>query len=146
MDIQKLISLKDSAPSKIDEAIFEIIAIELSSNQVKQGLWTKALADSEWNDAKAKSIYVRMRREQIFNEILETSKNYTEPIDLNARKEATEYGLTNDEIEYLQVPIKAIRYVEKYKKSKEQVLEAISKKKLTAVMKNEMLWVSDKKI
>ena len=146
MDIHKLLNLKGNAPSKIDEAVYELIAHELSSNQVKQGLWTKALADSEWNELKAKSIYVKMRHSQLIDEIRESSQNSYNSAILAARQDAFEYGLTNEEIDYLQVPIKAIRYLEKYKKSKEQVLDAISKKKINAVMKNEMLWVTDKSI
>jgi hypothetical protein len=146
MDIQKLLSLKGSAPSKIEEGVYDLIALELSSSQVKQGLWTKALADSEWNESKAKSIYVKMRYEQLINEIRESSQPSYNSVISDPRQEALEYGLTNEEIEYLQVPIKAIRYIEKYKKSKEQVLHAISKKKIHAVMKDEVLWVSDKPI
>jgi hypothetical protein len=146
MDIHKLLNLKGNAPSKIDEAVYELIAHELSSNQVKQGLWTKALADSEWNELKAKSIYVKMRHSQLIDEIRESSQKKYNPAISDARQDAFEYGLTNEEIDYLQVPIKAIRYLEKYKKSKEQVLDAISKKKINAVMKNEMLWVTDKSI
>jgi hypothetical protein len=40
----------------------------------------------------------------------------------------------------------AIRYIEKYKKTKEQITQAIAKKKLSAVIKGEVLWVSDKSI
>lgn len=146
MNIQKLLNLKGSAPSKIDEAVYELIALELSSNQVKQGLWTKALSDSEWNEAKAKSIYVKMRHDQLIDEIQTSSQSIGKSANSEARQEAVEYGLTTDEIEYLQVPIKAIRYIEKYRKTKEQVLHAISKKKIHAVMKNEILWVTDKQI
>ena len=146
MDIQKLLNLKGSAPSKIDEAVYELIALELSSNQVKQGLWTKALADSEWNESKAKSIYVKMRHNQIIDEIRESSQKSYDPAISDARQVAFEYGLTNEEIDYLNVPIKAIRYLDKYKKTKEQVLDAISKKKINAVMKNDVLWVTDKSI
>ena len=69
MDIGKFLKLKGSAPSFIDEAAYELIAFELSSNQVKQGLWTKALADAAWDESKAKSYYVKMRHEQLIEEI-----------------------------------------------------------------------------
>ena len=144
MDIQNLFRFKVSAPSKLDEAIYEWIANELSSNQVKQGLWTKALTDCDWNEAKAKAKYVKMRHEQLIFEINNASHQSGKSATSYANQEAIEYGLTTDEIEYLQVPIKAVRYIDKYKKTKEQIADAISKKKIHAVMKNEILWVTDK--
>lgn len=146
MDIYKFLKLKGTAPSKIDEAAYELIAFELSQNQVKQGLWTKALADSEWNDSKAKTYYVKMRHEQLIEEI--NSAVLTKDIGkiASVHQEAIDYGLSKEDIDYLGVPIKAIRYLEKYGKSKDQVSRAISKKQLAAVMKDQMLWVSDKPI
>jgi hypothetical protein len=144
MDISKFLKLKGSAPSLIDEAAYELIALELSSNQVKQGLWTKALADSEWEEAKAKSYYVKMRHEQLIDEI--NCRDSLNNKSKNPYQEALEYGLSNEEIEYLGIPIKAILYLGKYKKTQQQVSSAISNKRLSAVMKNDMLWVSDKPI
>jgi hypothetical protein len=60
--------------------------------------------------------------------------------------EALEFGLSQEEIKYLGKPIKGIWYLQKYKKTIEQVSSAISKKQLCAVMCNEILWVSDKPI
>jgi hypothetical protein len=74
MDLPKLLNMKGSAPSKIDEAAYEFIAFELANNSVKQGLWTKALADSDWDEAKAKSYYVKMRHHQLIDEINKFSK------------------------------------------------------------------------
>ncbi len=87
-----------------------------------------------------------MRHDQLIDEIQTSSQSIGKSANSEARQEAVEYGLTTDEIEYLQVPIKAIRYIEKYRKTKEQVLHAISKKKIHAVMRNEILWVTDKPI
>ena len=148
MDLPKLLNMKGSAPSQIDEAAYEFIAFELANNSVKQGLWTKALADSDWDEAKAKSYYVKMRHHQLIDEINKFSKekyNENKKVE-NARAEALDYGLSHEEIEYLDIPIMAIRYIEKYKKTKEQITQAIAKKKLSAVIKGEVLWVSDKSI
>ena len=146
MDIYKFLKLKGSAPSKIDEAAYELIAFELAENQVKQGLWTKALADSEWDESKAKSYYVKMRHEQLIEEINNVALTKDIEKIASAYQEAIDWGLTKEEIDYLGVPIKAFRYLEKYRKTKEQVSRAISKKQLAAVMKDEVLWVSDKPI
>lgn len=148
MNLSKFLSLKGSAPSKIDEAAYELVALELANNSVKQGLWTKALADSEWDDAKAKSCYVKMRHHQLIDEINNHSKekDYKNKKVEIARAEALDYGLSHEEIDYLGSPIMAIRYVEKYRKTKDQIINAIAMKKLSAVMKGDVLWVSDKSI
>lgn len=145
MDISQLLRIKVSAPSKLDEAAYEVIALELSSMEVKQGLWTKALSDAEWNEDKAKSLYVKMRHAQIVDEInnlLQAKVSHT--TTANPEAEAREFGLTEEEIQYLGRPIKAIHYLKKYSKTQDQVLQAISKKKLTSVMKHDVLWVADK--
>jgi len=146
VDLPRFLRLKGSAPSVIDEAAYELISIELALNQVKQGLWTKALADSEWNESKAKSYYVRMRHEQLVLAVNQPA-NTQKSVDIEEQSDdARDYGLTTEDIQYLIKPIKAIKYIEKYNKTKEQVSQAISRKQLPAVIKNEVLWVSDTKI
>lgn len=146
MDIKKILSPKGSMPSAIDEYAYEIIANEISSNQIKQGLWTKALADGGWNDAKAKVFYVRMRHAQLIAELNLANKVKNNQAIADPIKEARDFGLTDEDLKYLEKPIKATQYLIKYKKTQKEVLEAISKKKINAVMKNEVLWVSDSDI
>ena len=147
MDLTQLVRLKVTAPTKIDEAFYELIAAELASKQVKQGLWTKALADAEWEEQKAKSYYVKMRHAQLINEINELAKKQlARESGVDPIEEALQYGLSEDDVRYLVQPIKAIKYLEKYRKSQQQVLDAIAKRKLTSVMRNEVLWVSDRPI
>ena len=49
------------APMITHQAIANFIANELTNSLLKQGLWTKALADSNWNEPQAKALYVKMR-------------------------------------------------------------------------------------
>ena len=144
MDLSQFLNLKGAAPSEIDEALYELIASELASDQVKSGLWTKALSDSDWNEAKAKSYYVKMRHDQLLSQYNDSKKNNYNNETISYTSEAIQFGLSDEEIRYLGAPIKAIRYLEKYKKTKEQVTRAISSKKIAAVYKNEVLWLSDK--
>jgi len=146
MNIKQMFSQKRSAPSLNDERAYELIANEISSNQVKQGLWTKALADADWDDAKAKAYYVKMRHAQLISEQKLTNEVKSQKVVDDPIKEAREFGLNDEDIKYLGKPIKAIWYLTKYKKTQQEVMEAISKKKISAVMKNEVLWVSDKSI
>ena len=112
---------------------------------LKQGLWTKALSDSDWDEPKAKALYVKMRIGQIRNELLaEVAQRralLSDPGD-----EARSYGLSEEEIEYLGHPIKAIRYLDKYRVSEDKVSKAISKGKIRGVLCRGVLWVQDRKI
>jgi hypothetical protein len=149
MRLSDFLKLKGSAPSVIDEAAYELIASELASDGVKQGLWTKALADAGWDESKAKSYYVKMRHEQLLNELNAIRQKRFSPenkIDVGltmAIEEARHFGLTDDEIDYLKIPIRIDQFCKKYGKTEKFVKEAIGKKKITAVVKKEVIWVAD---
>ena len=61
-------------------------------------------------------------------------------------EEATAFGLSEEEIEYLGKPIKAIRYCQKYRVSEEKVSKAISIGQIRGVLCHGVLWVQDRKI
>ncbi len=144
MNIAQFLKLRGSAPSRLEEAAYEVIASELASNYVKPGLWTKALADAVWDEARAKTLYVKMRHEQLLSEVNPSATGGSAVELQDPYEEAREFGLTQDDIDYLGKPIKAIRYLSKYDKSENDVSRAITKRKLTSVLKNGVLWVSDK--
>ena len=149
MKLSDFFKLKGSSPSVIDEAAYEIIAAELASLHVKQGLWTKALSDADWNESKAKSYYVKMRHEQLLDELNSSAQGkfiQEKQLDqalLMAIEEARHYGLTEDEISYLKRPIRMDQFCKKYGKTEKFVIDAVAKKKITAVLKQEVLWVGD---
>ena len=147
MDILAFFRQRDRLPELADEVLYEFIAIELSENRVKQGLWTKALAESDWSEPLAKAAYVKMRIEQLR---VELAPHVQAAASLHSTshslREAKEYGLTDDDLSYLKNPIKAIRYLEKYRTSQENVSRAISLGKLRGVLRNEILWVEDRPI
>ena len=147
MDILAFFRQRDRLPELADEFLYEFIAIELSENRVKQGLWTKALAESDWSEPLAKAAYVKMRIEQLR---VELAPHVQAAASLHSTshslREAKEYGLTDDDLSYLKNPIKAIRYLEKYRTSQENVSRAISLGKLRGVLRNEILWVEDRPI
>ena len=143
MDFLDFFKAKDAPPNSIDELIYEFIAFEISSGNLRPGVWTKALSDSEWNEPKAKSYYVKMRFEQVKGELAELL-HVVSPENLKLLEEARHAGLTEDEIKYLDPPIKAVRYLEKYKKTKDQLAHACALKKIKSVMSHGVLWVSDR--
>lgn len=51
--------------SLADEKIFEIVANEISSGDIRQGLWAKAWSLCNGDDTKAKSKYIQFRAEQL---------------------------------------------------------------------------------
>jgi hypothetical protein len=138
MDIFDFLKKRGAKPSASHELIYEFIASELSSGLVRQGLWTKALADASWNESIAKTNYVRMRFDQIQENLLQEnakakSDQVIKDMELNA-----------EEIAYLGNPIKAFHYLKKYGRTKDELSLACGRKKLTSVMKAGVLWVSDK--
>ncbi len=139
MDFSEFFKVRNP-PKLHDELVYEFIAEELSSGLVKSGLWTKALADAEWDDAKAKTFYVRMRFTQVKEEFeiaIQNEKKKKEEL-VRARGE-----LSLEEIDYLGKPIKASSYLAKYRISEKKLSSAIGLKKIRALVKDGVLWVND---
>lgn len=149
MDILGFLQKRGSPPDPTDELLYEFVAAELANSNVKQGLWTKALSDAEWDEPRAKSLYVKMRVQQLRIELAQTlAARHAQLADpsFQAREEAREFGLSPEEIAYLDKPIKAIRYLVKYHVSEKSVSNAIGSGKLRSVLCHEVLWVQDKRI
>lgn len=145
MDIFSFLREHGSPPSPTDEILYEFVATELSRSAVKQGLWTKALSDAEWDESRAKSLYVKMRiaqlRTELFAEIAQRRALLSDPAN-----EARAFGLSEEDIEYLRKPIKAVRYIEKYRVSEDKLSKAIGLGKIRGVLCGEVLWVQDREI
>ena len=47
------------------DGLYEIVAEELRSNSLKQGLWVKAFAEADGDDSKARAAYIRHRVAQL---------------------------------------------------------------------------------
>lgn len=146
MNFTEYIRNKDISPSALEESVYEFIALELDSGQVKQGLWTKALADADWDELRAKAAYVKMRLAQVLKEVLEEERRHaaaSDPLQI-ARQAALEFGLTAADIELLGIPIKGIDHIRKYRLTKDELALACAKKRIPAVMHAGVLWVSDR--
>lgn len=52
-----------------EEKLYEVVAIELSNDNVNIGLWTKAVADAEGDDNKVKSLYIKYRVQSLIDEV-----------------------------------------------------------------------------
>jgi len=152
MDFFDFLKKRGANPSASDELIYEFIANELSSGLVRQGLWTKALADASWDESIAKTNYVRMRFDQIHEHLMqENAKAKSDQVikemaKARARSDHAikEMELNAEEIAYLGNPIKAFHYLKKYGRTEDELAQACGRKKLTSVMRAGVLWVSDK--
>src|SRR5262245_22001679 len=52
-----------------DEPLYEVVAGELARGEVRQGLWVKALASSDYEERKAKAVYIRLRVNSLKQEL-----------------------------------------------------------------------------
>ena len=55
----------------IDEFIYEKINKEIADSDIRQGLWTKALSLTEYDENKAKAQYIKYRYKSLKKEINE---------------------------------------------------------------------------
>ncbi len=60
--------IKMSAHRLIDEQLYAQVATELSTDDIKIGLWTKATAEANGNESRIKSLYIKYRVQAIKDE------------------------------------------------------------------------------
>ena len=54
---------KLAAQKLAEEQLYELAAEEIAANNIRPGLWAKAIAESDGDDAKAKARYIKLRVE-----------------------------------------------------------------------------------
>jgi hypothetical protein len=54
-------ALQDLLDSTTEEAIFAMVASELASNEIRAGLWAKALAECEGDEKRTTARYIQLR-------------------------------------------------------------------------------------
>jgi len=145
VDIFKFFQERGLPPSPAEERVYEFVAMEIATAPLRQGLWTKALADAHWDEGKAKSIYVLMRVAQIKEE-LQARIEQQKAIPIESIAAARRGGLTEEDIAYLKKPIQAYFYLQKYKVTELQLEKAISIGEIRGARCKGVLWVQDMKI
>ncbi len=68
-DIVNLLRRKPEAMSLAEEKIYEIVAAEVATKNIRPGVYAKAFSESNGDTAKATAIYISYRVEQIKDEI-----------------------------------------------------------------------------
>jgi len=129
---------------------------EYESPSRRQGLWAKSFSESNGDETLAKAMYLKWRMQQLLekNDLSESSHhqiidkpNANSIAGTHAGQVADESPHLNmEEIEYLEVPISAFEYLRKYRVSEDQLERACARKKIKAVIRRGVLWVSDRKI
>jgi len=131
----------------IEDWAYEQVGNELESNNPEKGLWTKLFVQAGGDDKQTRLLYISARVEKLIAmEKVRLSDISREQKDADPFTEARAYGLSEEEIEYLGKPIKAIHYVEKYSVPKSKILKAISLGKIHSVICRDVLWLQDRKI
>ena len=57
-----------AAAKVAEELIYEQVAAEVAAGAIRQGLWAKAIAESDGNEAAAKARYIKLRVELLIAE------------------------------------------------------------------------------
>lgn len=75
-----------------EERLYEIAVEEIAANNIRPGLWAKALAETDGNEAAAKARYIKLRVETIGAEadLQEHAASRTETENNTNRTEAAE--------------------------------------------------------
>lgn len=69
----KKIRFKRATARLFEEKLFEVAMVEVESGQRRQGLWSKAISESDGNSDRAESIYLKLRVRSLKDEILISS-------------------------------------------------------------------------
>jgi len=64
----KFPNLEEISSRKFEEEIYESVLQEMASGVRRPGLWAKALAESEGDDLKARSLYLKLRGQSMLDE------------------------------------------------------------------------------
>lgn len=77
--------------SRIEESAYEQAARELEKNEVRKGLWAKAFSEADGNEQVAGARYIKMRSEQIMND-LQRDSQISEKDALRSKKHEESVG------------------------------------------------------
>jgi len=133
--------------SKQEELLYEFVATELETGSLSKGLWTKALAETEFDDARARALYIKMRFASLQAELREIAPHLRQIDEARSRlTKLLEQGCSQEAIDYLGTPILAATYVRKYGVSVEKINKAISIGAIKSCLVDGYLWVQDRAI
>ena len=114
-----------------ETAIYEVVAKELQTGAVANGLWTKAYANSRGDRSKAEALYIKYRVQSIKDEL---SQNKPSSSDSEVRGEE----------KTSKVWLRKSEYKSKYWISDSQLNKAIYDGRLKSWRSGGKVWVEDR--
>ena len=136
-----------SGPGNDDNVLYGAVAEELESGVLDKAIWTRALAETDYDQAKAKARYIQHRVKSLRNQLETFAPELKKRLENDARVSALlDKGCTIEAIEYLGNPIHVSAYMTKYRLQRNAIDKAISTKKVKGFLIDGALWLEDKKI
>ena len=136
-----------SGPGNDDNVLYGAVAEELESGVLDKAIWTRALAETDYDQAKAKARYIQHRVKSLRDQLETLAPELKKRLENDARVSALlDKGCTFEAIEYLGNPIHVSAYMTKYRLQRNSIDKAISTKKLKGFLIDGALWLEDKKI
>ena len=86
--------VEESIERLAEEKIYEKVYEEVASGVKREGLWFKALSESDGEETKAKALYVKLRVRSLIDELIVTEKiqQNTHEIEQAQTKETARYN------------------------------------------------------
>lgn len=145
MRLLDFLSSRSYETSKQEELLYEFVATELEEGTLSKGFWTKALAETGFDDARARALYVKMRVASLNAELREITPHLRQLNEAKLRlQKLLEQGCSQEAIDYLGNPIPAATYTRKYGVSIAKINKAISVGKIRGCIVEGYLWVQDR--
>ena len=120
LSIFEKIKLDSPASRLSDDELFEKAYDELQNNELIKGVWARALSNSDGNEKKAEALYLKLRVQQIKDEMHENKKRQNEnQKNLEKTRQKKEQQKRNKE-ERIQAQVRYLEKVEKEKLRAEQ--------------------------
>lgn len=147
LDLLTYMRTRRHIAAKEEELLFEYVALELESGDLRKGLWTMALASSNFDERIAKAKYVNLRVDDLRGEVAAIRPELAKAQALvDNLQRLLDEGCSQAAIDHLGAPIRAVAYTQKYGLSREKITKAISVKKLKAIWVGDNLWVEDRRV
>lgn len=62
MRLLEFLKTRSYETSKQEELLYEFVATELETGSLSKGLWIKALAETGFDDARARALYIKLHQ------------------------------------------------------------------------------------
>ena len=78
--------MTESELEELEEQLYEIVANELRSNEISDGLWLKAFSEANGDRQLAKALYAKLRVAQLMREAIKAADEERVPSQEEIRK------------------------------------------------------------